>query len=149
MKYIVNINPITNLVNDENFFFGTGFLGAEFSTKEELLELLRKYAFIKKDGVRYWPKYVRLSFSLASTISSIKEEGNRQAKENGVVNLFTACLAAKKDPFYGIHIYYHPAGWVDENGNVFKFMVEKGEELTPYYGRLFNVLKELDIEIEQ
>lgn len=149
MKYIVNINPITNLVNDENFFFGTGFLGAEFSTKEELLELLRKYAFIKKDGVRYWPKYVRLSFSLASTISSIKEEGNRQAKENGVVNLFTACLAAKKDPFYGIHIYYHPAGWVDENGNVFKFMVEKGEELTPYYGRLFNVLKELGIEIEQ
>ena len=121
MKYIVNINPITNLVNDENFFFGTGFLGAEFSTKEELLELLRKYAFIKKDGVRYWPKYVRLSFS----------------------------LAAKKDPFDGIHIYFCPTGWFDENGNVFKFMVEKGEELTPYYGRLFNVLKELGIEIEQ
>lgn len=149
MKYIVNINPITNLVNDENFFFGTGFMGEEFSTKKELLELLRKYAFIKKDGVRYWPKYIKLSFSLASTISSIKEEGNRQAKENGAVNLFTACLAAKKDPFYGIHIYFRPTGWLDENGNVFKFMVEKGEELIPIYGRLSNILKELGIEIEQ
>ena len=146
MKYIVNINPITNLVHDENFFFGTGFMGEEFSTKKELLELLRKYAFIKKDGVRYWPKYIKLSFSLASTISSIKEEGNRQAKENGAVNLFTA---SKKDPFYGIHIYFRPTGWLDENGNVFKFMVEKGEELTPNYGRLSNILKELGIEIEQ
>lgn len=149
MRYVVDINPITNLLSDKNFFFGTGFMGAEFSTKKELTELLRKYATIKKNGIRYWRQYIKLSFSLASTISSIKEEGNRQAKENGVVNLFTACLAAKKDPFYGIHIYYHPAGWVDENGNVFKFAVEKGKELTPNYGKLSNILKELGIEIEQ
>lgn len=90
MRYIVNIDPITNLSNDEDFFLGTDFMGAEFSTKKELLELLRKYATIKKDGVRYWPKYIRLSFS----------------------------LAAKKDPFYGIRIYFRPTGWFDENGNV-------------------------------
>ena len=120
MRYIVNINPITNLSNDENFFFGTGFLGAEFSTKKELIELLHKYAIIKKNGVRYWPKYIRLSFS-----------------------------PAKEDPFYGIRIYYRPTGWFDENGNVFRFMVEKGEKLIPNYGRLFNILKELGIEIEQ
>lgn len=149
MRYIINIDPITNLLSDENFFFGTGFMGAEFSTKEELLQLLHEYATFEKDGVRYWQKYIKLSFSLASTISSIKEEGNRQAKENGIVNLFTACLAAKKDPFYGIHIYYHPVGWLDENGNVFKFVVEKGKKLTPNYGKLSNILKELGIEIEQ
>ena len=148
MKYIININPVTNLVSDKDFFFGTGFIGEEFSTKKELTDLLRKYATIEKDGVRYWREYIKLSFSLASTISSIKEEGNRQAKENGVVNLFTACFAAKKDPFYGIHIYYCPAGWLDENGNVFKFVVEKGEKLTPNYGKLSSILKELDIEIE-
>lgn len=149
MRYIVNIDPITNLLSDKNFFFGTGFMGAEFSTKKELLQLLREYATIEKDGVRYWREYIKLSFSLASTISSIKEEGNRQARENGVVNLFTTCLAAKKDPFYGIHIYFRPAGWLDENGNVFKFVVEKGEELTPNYGKLSNILEELGIEIEQ
>lgn len=148
MKYVININPITSLSNDENFFFGTGFMGEEFSTKKELIELLYKYATIEKDGIHYWRKYIKLSFSLASTVSSIKEEGNRQAKENGVVNLFTACLAAKKDPFYGIHVYYRPAGWLDENGNVFKFVVEKGEELTPNYGKLSSILKELGIEIE-
>ena len=149
MRYVVDINPVTNLSSDKNFFFGTGFLGAEFSTKKELSELLRKYATIEKDGKRYWREYIKLSFSLASTISFIKEEGNRQAKENGVVNLFTTFLAAKKDPFDGIHIYYRPAGWVDENGNVFKFVVEKGKELTPNYGKLSNILKELGIEIEQ
>ena len=149
MKYIININPINNLMSDKDFFFGTGFLGEEFSTKKELCELIRKYVTIEKDGVRYWREYIKLSFSLASTISSIKEEGNRQAKKNDVVNLFTACLAAKKDPFYGIHIYFRPAGWLDENGNVFKFVVEKGEELTPNYGKLSNILKELGIEIEQ
>lgn len=149
MRYVVNINPVTNLSSDKNFFFGTGFLGAEFSTKKELTELLYKYATIEKDGKRYWRQYIKLSFSLASTISSIKEEGNRQAKENGVVNLFTVCLAAKKDPFYGIHIYYRPAGWVDKDGNIFKFVVEKGKELTPNYGKLSNILKELGIEIEQ
>lgn len=149
MRYVVNIDPITNSLSDKNFFFGTGFVGAEFSTKKELLQLLREYATIEKDGVRYWREYIKLSFSLASTISSIKEEGNRQARENGVVNLFTTCLAAKKDPFYGIHIYYRPAGWLDENGNIFKFVVEKGKKLTPNYGKLSNILKELGIEIEQ
>lgn len=147
MRYVVNIDPVTNLVSDKDFFFGTGFMGEEFSTKKELLELLYKYATIEKDGVRYWRNYIKLSFSLASTVSSIKEEGNRQAKENGVVNLFTACIAAKKDPFYNIHIYYCPAGWLDENGNVFKFVVEKGEKMTPNYGKLSGILKELGIEI--
>ena len=149
MKYIVNIGPISSLLNDKNFFFGTGFMGEEFSTKEELRQLLYKYGSYVREGKQYWREYIKLSFSLASTISSIKEEGNRQAKENGVVNLFTTFLAAKEDPFYGIHVYYRPAGWLDENGNVFKFMVEKGEELTPKYNKLFSILEELGIKFEQ
>lgn len=51
MKYVVNINSLSNLLSDKNFFFGTGFIGAEFSTKKELVDLLHKHATFEKDGV--------------------------------------------------------------------------------------------------
>lgn len=32
MKYNVNISSLTNIIDDKNFFFGTGFFGEEFSS---------------------------------------------------------------------------------------------------------------------
>lgn len=44
-----NISSTTNLTSDDKFF-----LGAEFSTMDDLKALLRKYATFEKDGKRYW-----------------------------------------------------------------------------------------------
>ena len=115
MRYIINIDPITNLLSDKNFFFGTGFMGAEFSTKKELLQLLSKHATIKKDGVYYWREYIKLSFfSCFYYFLYLKKKVIDRPKENGIVNLFTTCLAAKKDPVFTvfISIFVLPDGWM-------------------------------------
>lgn len=55
-----NISSTTNLTSDDKFFLGTGFMGAEFSTMDDLKALLRKYATFEKDGKRYWRAPVSL-----------------------------------------------------------------------------------------
>ena len=44
MKYNVNVSPITNIIGDKNFFFGTGFFGEEFSSFEDFKKIMHKYA---------------------------------------------------------------------------------------------------------
>lgn len=87
-----NISSTTNLTSDDKFFLGTGFMGAEFSTMDDLKALLRKYATFEKDGKRYWRVEIKMSFSLQSSVQAFKAEGDRQAKENGIVELFS-CMA--------------------------------------------------------
>lgn len=48
-----NISSTTNLTSDDKFFLGTGFMGAEFSTMDDLKALLRKYATFEKDGSEF------------------------------------------------------------------------------------------------
>lgn len=56
-------------------------------------------------------------------------------------------VIARKDKFKDITIYYLPNGWYDDNG-VFKFILEKGEEIMPQYGKkLTNILRELGIQL--
>lgn len=145
MKYRVNIDPITNLSSDGDFFFGTGFFGAEFDTFEELKQLLRKYATYERDGRRYWRKVIKITFSLNSTFSSVKAEGDRQCEENGMVNLFSAVAAYRKDPFHKYTLFFRPSKWQDNKG-IFSFLLQEGKgDPMPRYGKLSEILKEIGI----
>ena len=147
-KYNINIGSTSNLISDDKFFFGTGFMGAEFSSIDELRSLLHKYATFEKDGKRYWREEIKMSFSLQSSVQAFKAEGDRQAKENGFVNLFSIGARLRKDPFHGIEIIYRPSKWVDEKGNVFAFILIKGDEVIPQNKKLRDILREeLGMEI--
>ena len=147
-KHIINIGSTSNSISDDKFFFGTGFMGAEFSTIDELRSLLHKYATFEKDGKRYWREEIKMTFSLQSSVQAFKAEGDRQAKENGFVNLFSIGARLRKDPFHGIEIIYRPSKWVDEKGNVFAFILIKGDEVIPQKNKkLRDILKEIGIEI--
>ena len=147
-KYNINIGSTSNSISDNKFFFGTGFMGAEFSSIDELRSLLHKYATYEKDGKKYWREEIRMSFSLQSSVQAFKAEGDRQAKENGFVNLFSIGARLRKDPFHGIEIIYRPSKWVDEKGNVFAFILIKGDEVIPQKKKLRDILREeLGMEI--
>lgn len=147
-KYNIHIGPTTYSLSDPDWFSGTGFIGEGFNTREELLSLMKKYATFKKDGVSYWRKEIRLTFELGSTVEAFKAEGNKQCKENGCVNLFTAASVLRKDPFYGIKIIYRPGAWIDSKGNEFKFvLITKDDEVIPKKGKLSEILKELGMDI--
>ena len=66
-KYNISISSTTNLTSDDKFF-----LGAEFSTMDDLKALLRKYATFEKDGKRYWRVEIKMSFSLQSSVQAFK-----------------------------------------------------------------------------
>lgn len=144
-KYIVNIGGTSNLSSDPKFFIGTGFMGEEFDTHEELKELLRKYATYQKDGKSFWRSEIKMTFSLGTTLEAFRAEGDRQCKENGFVNLFTAALACKSDPFRGIEIIYRPSKWVDKDGNVFAFVLIKGDKIIPQFKKLSEILKDIGL----
>lgn len=146
--YRVNIDPITNLSSDGDFFFGTGFFGAEFNTFEELKGLLRKYATFERDGKRYWRKVIKMTFSLESTFSAVRAEGDCQCKENGMVELFSAIAAYGKDPFHKYTIFFRPGKWQDDKG-IFSFLLQEGKgDPMPRYGKLSEVLKEIGISFK-
>lgn len=149
MKYVVNISGTSNLSNDPNFFIGTGFMGEPFNTPEELKALLLKYATYEKNGKTVWREMIKLTFSLYKTIEAFKEEGNRQCKENGFVNLFSAASVFRKDPFRGIQLIFNPSGWSDPNGEVFHFVLIKGKEIIPKKGKLSEILKETGLYKEE
>ena len=140
-RYIVNIGGTSNLLSDPRCFIGTGFMGEEFDTHEELKALLLKYATYQKDGKAFWREEIKMTFSLGTTLEKFKSEGDRQCKENGFVNLFTAALACKSDPFRGIEIIYRPSKWVDKDGNEFAFVLIKGDEVIPQSKKLSEILK--------
>lgn len=147
-KYNINIGSTSNSISDDKFFFGTGFMGAEFSTINELRSLLHKYATFEKDGKSYWREEIKMTFSLQSSVQAFKAEGDRQAKENGVVNLFSCMAACAKDPFRKISIIYRPSRWIDEDGDEFAFILIKGDEVIPQKNKkLRDILREIGIEI--
>lgn len=146
-KYNVNINSVTNLSSDDDFFLGTGFLGAQFDTFEELKELLLEYATFERDGKKYWRKVIKITFSLGSTISSIKKEGDRQCEENGMVELFSLAAAYRKDPLAKYTIYFRPSKWQDSKGTFSFLLQEDRKDPVPKYGKLREVLKEIGITL--
>ena len=147
-KYNINIGSTSNSISDNKFFLGTGFMGAEFSTIDELRSLLHKYATFEKNGKSYWREEIKMTFSLQSSVQAFKEEGDRQAKENGFVNLFSIGARLRKDPFHGIEIIYRPSRWIDEDGDTFAFILIKGDEVIPQKNKkLSNILRELGMEI--
>lgn len=77
----------------------------------------------------------------------MKEFGNNLAAKGQNINLFSLAAIARKDKFKDITIYYLPNGWYDDKG-VFKFVLEKGEEIMPQYGKkLTNILRELGVQL--
>ena len=145
-KYNINIG--SNSISDDKFFFGTGFMGASFQTIDELRSLLHKYATFEKDGKSYWREEIKMTFSLQSSVQAFKAEGDRQAKENGVVDLFSCMAACAKDPFRKISIIYRPSRWIDEDGDEFAFILIKDDEVIPQKNKkLRDILREIGIEI--
>ena len=147
-KYNINIGSTSNSILDDKFFFGTGFMGEGFDTLEELKSLLKKYATYQKDGKSFWRSEIKMTFSLGTTLEAFKAEGDRQAKENGVVNLFSCIAACAKDPFRKISIIYRPSRWIDEDGEEFAFILIKDNEVIPQKNKkLRDILRELGMEI--
>lgn len=148
-KYVVNISGTSNILSDKYFFIGTGFMGDSFDTRDELVALLRKYATFEKEGQRYWREEIKMTFSLGSTLRRFKEEGDKQCKEHGGVNLFSLAFVGANDPFRGIELVWRPGGWVDAEGNEFKFVLITGKErtVTPKPGKLSDILRELGMEL--
>ena len=141
-RYVVNIGGTSNLLSDPRCFIGTGFMGEGFDTLEELKSLLKKYATYQKDGKSFWRSEIKMTFSLGTTLEAFRVEGDRQCKENGFINLFSIGSRLRKDPFHGIEIIYRPSKWVDEKGNVFAFILIKGDEVIPQKKKLRDILRE-------
>lgn len=136
MTYTINISA----ADPKEFIFGTGFFGEEFSSKEDLKNIFRKY--IPKNNT-----VVKLTFSSAETTSKIKSFGNKLAAEGKNINIFALASIIKKDKFKGIKIYYVPCGWIDDNGT-FKFILENDGKITPQYDKkLLAILSDIGIEL--
>ena len=147
MKYVVNISGTSNISDSPTFFLGTGFLGSEFSSFEELKNLLYEYATFNKDGKQVWRKEIKITFNLASTIDAFKAEGDKQCETQGFVDLFKAARVLRQDPFRDIKIIFRPSSWVDKNGKTFRFVLIKGDEVLPRDCKLSEILKEIGIII--
>ena len=150
MKYNVNVSSLTNMIGDKDFFFGTGFFGEEFSSKEELKDIICKYVCTDKNRPGYTTKNFKLTFSLASTIAAMKEEGNRQCRENGMVELFSVAAKMQKDPFVGKEIYYLVGGrYESDPSQVFYYVMydKNTKKYTPIYGKLQGVLEAVGITL--
>ena len=146
-RYNVNIHGPKNYKDQKTFFIGTGFFGEPFDTVEDLKSLLYKYATEKENGKLYWREEIELSFALEETVNAIKQEGDRQCVEKGFVNMFKLGSIMNKDPFKGIKIVYRPGGWIDEEGKVFKFVLINGDNVSPRYCKLTNILREIGMEL--
>jgi hypothetical protein len=135
------IDPITNDLSDKDFFFGTGFMGESFSNREEFVSLVKKYA--TKDG-KYKAEVIKFSFCLDETMTKVKNNGDEQIRKNGMVELFTAAAALRQDPYHNIHIYFRPGGWIKDD-KIFHVLLEMNDELTPYFGKLTECMKSLEL----
>lgn len=136
--YTVNISPV-----DGFSFFGTGFLGEDFSTREELRKIILKHAFKEVNGKYSSIVPFKLTFSDTTTTAKIRENGNSQAK-NGNVNLFSLIPIIKQNPFRGIEVYYNDGGYTFGEGN---WCIYKNNKYTTK-SRLTEVLAELGIILE-
>lgn len=136
MAYTINISA----ADFKDSFFGTGFMGETFSSKEDLKRIFREHG-PKKNVV------TKLTFSNAETTSEIKSLGDKLAAEGKNINLFALAAIARKDKFNGIIIYYLPGGWIDNKGP-FKFILEQNNEIIPQYDKkLSAILSDLGIEL--
>lgn len=142
MRYYVSIKI------QERPLSGPGFLGEEINSLEELKAVIKKYGIYKEsDGSRYWGDPIMLHFTTASIIDAVKESGDRQCKENGYVNLFSFVSMLQKCPYKDVDVFYRHDGWLDSDGRLFRWLITRGEDQQPIYGKLIDVLKELGIEL--
>ena len=136
MSYSININS----ADPREFIFGTSFFGENFSSKEELKDILKKY-LPKKDVV------IKITFTTSETISKMKFFGDKLAAEGKNIDIFSLASFLNKDKFNNIAIYYLPCGWKDNNGT-FKFILEKNDEIIPQYNKkFFTILSDLGINL--
>lgn len=145
MKYNVNVSPITNMIDDKNFFFGTGFFGKEISSYEDFKKIIHENVMYKKDGKSFFYDEIEVSFCLADTIDKVKSVGNEQCKTEGLVNLFEIAKIYKSDPFSKFTIFFSPNGWI-KDGKVFKLIImENNTKVTPFYGKWSELLYNIGI----
>lgn len=140
MKYYVHVKI------QERPLSSTGFLGEEINSMEELKAAIKKYGtYRENDGSRYWGDPVKIHFTTASVIDAVKESGERQCEENGGVDLFSFVPILQKCPYKDVYVFYRHDGWIDDNGIIFRWIITRGEDCKPIYGKLIDVLKELGI----
>lgn len=142
MKYYVSIKI------QERPLLSTGFLGEEVNSLEELKAAIKRYGiYNENDGSCEWGDPVMIHFTTASIVDAVKESGDRQCKENGYVNLFSFVSILQKCPYKDVDVFYRHYGWIDDNGIIFRWIITRGEDHHPVYGKLIDVLKELGIEL--
>lgn len=143
MKYVVNIGSWSNNLDDPDFFFGTSFWGEEFSTYEEYVAIRDRVAMHNGE---YYNK-IQVSFSLASTVHSVINEGNKQAKES-LVNLNEVISGFKSDSLAHMTFYWHKKGFNDNGVKCWWMYFIKGDK-TPHFihKSLKNFLRE-DLKME-
>lgn len=122
MKYNVNISSFTNIIDDKNFFFGTGFFGEEISSFEDFKKIMHKNATYEKDGKSFFYDVIKVLFSLSETTDRVKSAGDKQCETEGLVNLFEIAKIYKSDPFFRFTIFFCPNGWI-KDGKVFKLII--------------------------
>lgn len=145
MKYNVNISSLTNMIDDKNFFFGTGFFGEEISSFEDFKKTMYENATYEKDGKSFFYDEIKVSFSLADTIDKVKSVGDKQCETEGLVNLFEVSKIYKSDPFSKFTIIFRPNGWI-KDGKVFKLIImENNTKVTPFYGKWSELLSSIGI----
>lgn len=142
MRYYVHVKI------QERPLSGPGFLGEEVTSLEELKAVIKKYdVYREKDGSLYWGDPVKIHFTTASVIDAVKESGERQCEENGGVDLFSFVPILQKCPYKDVDVFYRHNGWIDDNGTIFRWIIARGEDHQPVYGKLVDVLKELNITL--
>lgn len=138
-SYIINIS------STDNSFIGTGFMGVKVSSIEDIKQAMYKYATIIHNGKQCWRTEIKLTFNSVSTLEAFKAEGDRQCEENGFVDLLKAALIYKNDPFIKYKIIFRPSGWIDKDGNEFKLVLLKDDEVIPFNGKLRELLSQIGI----
>ena len=150
MKYVVNVSPTTHFIGDKGWIMGTGFFCAEFSSLEEFKEIVRKHVCTDKERPLYTTKNFKLTFSLASTVNSMKEEGNRQCRENGMVELFSVAAKMKRDPFVNKAVSFFVRGkYESARSKVFHYIMydKDTEKYTTISGKMKDVLEAVGITL--
>lgn len=128
---------------------GTGFLGIEVSSFDDVVDALHKYATYKnKDGKLTYYNYMKISFCYSSTIKEFKAKGDLQCEEKGFVELFSLAILFKSDPLTKLDLFGCPTGWIDNNGE-FKWVIkDETGNLHPQYGKkLRTILHEIDVKL--
>ena len=143
MKIVVNFGPVSNNIDDPNWFIGTGFWGEQVSSHEELKTIIKKF-WVNKNGER---RPFKMTFSSGEIIEHIKATGNKITKKGQSVDMIELGAGLKGDPLNSYTLLFAPwgfckapkANWllINDNDKSETFFERKLSEILPLIGIKF------------